>query len=558
MIKIIANTTTKKGELFENFVKQMLDGLGYYDFRTVRKTGRQIDIFAKDRVTEQPIICECKAHENRLDGDHLSKFRGLYDTEYDNDNSLIGLFFSLSGFNDGFLEYYDELNKEFKKRFKIFPEHKIYNFLEKSKSIESNNFCRKTIENKLTYDIKRQYLTITEFGEFWTFTFGIEGKETHFTLLSSKGNEVQNYIFDELRLIDSNIKNLTPINLNVRNKTIISLCNSKDKKIEKISKEIQESFVDIELVLQNLVKDNLVKSSDNNFSISDELEQFIKLSTEFLSSKYKTEYFRSKYVQSNINDRLINYIQSRFYLDLETLRKQALIKILGISPTALLHSLTMPTIFFKNGYEQISKGNFSKETIKLWKESSISNLYMDLMTLLISDIKTYPNKILTDKHIKGYSLNLKIKFATLNDLYLKIELGSFFMLEKAGGKIKKGSLVKASNLTVFLNSALVYTHIEEYDLAIDDYNRVISESNDSELLKTAWYCKGQIYSNTKKYDKALDCYNEAIKIDPNLKESYYNKGKVLLVLNRNNEAKQQFEKAIEIDPNYDEPRKYLN
>ena len=83
MIKILAANSNEKGDLFENFTKKILDALGFHNFRiAVHKVGRELDIQAKHKVTDEPILCECKAHEEELGGDHLSTFYGAYEHEY--------------------------------------------------------------------------------------------------------------------------------------------------------------------------------------------------------------------------------------------------------------------------------------------------------------------------------------------------------------------------------------------------------------------------------------------------------------------------------------------
>ena len=56
-------------------------------------------------------------------------------------------------------------------------------------------------------------------------------KESHFTVLSGDGKEIQNYIFEELQKLDKRLSKLNPIKLNVRDKVIINLCDSKKKSI---------------------------------------------------------------------------------------------------------------------------------------------------------------------------------------------------------------------------------------------------------------------------------------------------------------------------------------
>ncbi|KPK29035.1 MAG: hypothetical protein AMJ61_00735 [Desulfobacterales bacterium SG8_35_2] len=560
MIKIVALNSARKGAIFENFIKKMLDGLGYHNFRTVRKTGRQIDILATNRVTDQPVISECKAYQEKLDGDQLSKFRGVYDHEYDNNKSLVGLFFSLSGFNDGLLEYYNEMNDELKKRFKIFSDEDIFSFIEKSNIIVSDKIIRHTIKRKLPYEIKNQYLSVSEYGEYWIITFGIAGKETHFTILSSKGDEVQKFIIDELKALDGQIRKLMPINLNVQTKVILNLCDNQTKKLEDVFVNIGESSIDVEIALSNLAEQGIVINRDSKFRISNEIDSFISLSRGFLSSKNRNEFFRSQFVQNNIDQRLINFIQTRFCIQFEDEQKNILIKLLKISPSALLQSITHPTDSFRTGSEQIRNGKFSQFEVKRWNDISVSNVTMIFVKGLISDLEnTEHSEIARDKNIGGYSLYIKAKFASASGLYLNLDVGTLSMMVKAKDRVEAGELVNAQKIEVFpLEWAMIYTHLGEFEFAIGEYDNIIKNTDDENMLKAAWNNKGLVYATIKDHENAIQCYLKSIEIDENLKEPYLNIGISLLAMGKKDEAQIYVEKACQIDENYQAAKSFLN
>jgi tetratricopeptide (TPR) repeat protein len=558
MIRIAASDPNKKGRIFENFVKKMLEGQGYYDFRTVKKTGRQIDIFAKHKVTDQPIICECKAYETKLNGNHLTKFRGLYDHEYDTNKSLIGLFFSLSGFGDGLIEYYDEIDKKVKKRLKIFSDKDIFTFIVDSNIVESTDVITHIIRNKLPYDIEHQYLSVSEHGEYWISIFGIGGKETHFTILSAKGDEVQKYIIDELMNVDTQIKKLIPINLNVRTKIILNLTDNKIKTIKEISNEITESTIDIKMALLNLINEDTIRKSGKRYRINNELETFILMSKEFLSSKYRNEYFRSAYVQGMIDERLINYLQTRFYIKFDVDHKEGLVKLLQISPSALLQSLIYPTGPYKKGYEQISKKGTPKKAMKKLMQSSQTSLMMMLMKFLISDLdKDGHIDILADKNIRGYYIQIETKFASLENLILHLNFNSTIMAMKAAGRIEAGQLVSPTTLGAYIDIANLYIQLENLDKALEAYDIIIEYSTDKELLKTAWNNRGLVFAMKADFNIAIDCYKKSIIYDNKLKEPYYNLGRAYLSLNDKQNAKKYFKKALKIDKNYKEAKEFL-
>lgn len=558
MIRIVGKDNNEKGKVFEHFVIKMLDGLGYHRFRTVRKTGRQIDILAQNRVTDQPIICECKAYKDKLNGEHLSKFRGLYDHEYDKNNSMIGILFSLSGFNDGLLEYYDEIDEAVKKRFKIYSYEDIFFFIKKSKIIESEETINHIIRTKLPYDIQNKYLSVSDYGEYWITTFGINAKETHFTVLSAKGEEVQKYIIEGLINVDPKIKKLIPINLNIHTKVILCLSDKKTKTLNQISKEIGESSSDVELALFTLKQNDKIQLIENGYRINNELDIFIILSKEFLTSTHKVEYFRSNYVQANIDDRLINYIKTRFYMDFEDGQKEVIAKLLKISPSALLQSLTHPTDIYKTGFQQIKDKNLSSQIKENWMKNISSSVLMILATNLISDLKSKKStKILTDKNLKGYSINIETKFASSEELYFQLKVGGFVMLAKAKGRIEAGHLVSATDLSYHLDSANIFINLKEFGLAFEEFDKIINNSNDKHLLSAAWNNKGLVYTIINKFDEAIECYKKSIEANNGIKEPYCNIGRALKCLNKNDESEFYFKKALEIDPDYDDAKLHL-
>ncbi len=380
MIKILASNSNEKGKLFEDFIKRILDALGFHNFRIdVHRTGRELDIQANHKVTDEPILCECKAHETRLSGDELSKFYGVYAHECDSNKDLKGLFFSLSGFNDALIEYYNEKPEKIQKRFKIYSDTDIERFLKDSKIVEPVGTIEFIVRKKIPYETSQIYLTVSKQGLFWVITFKSSGKETHFSILNGKGEEVSKLICDEISELDNGLNCLELINLQARTKVIQSLSDMTFKKVEDISQEINESATDVKMALSNLYEEGVVLKNENNeFTLDKELDIVLRLIKEFLSDNVDYSFFKSKYVQTNINERLIKYLESRFYLEFEKEIRDMLYKLLAVSPSALYETLFCPTDFYRTGYEQIKRSNLSGEAIKKWKELSASRIMTGL------------------------------------------------------------------------------------------------------------------------------------------------------------------------------------
>lgn len=409
MIKILASNSNEKGDLFEDFTKKILDALGFHNFRIdVPKVGRELDIQANHKVTDEPILCECKAYKEELGGDYLSKFYGVYEHEYESNKRLKGLFFSLSGFKDTLIDYYNEKPKKVQERFKIYSDIDIERFLKDSKIVESVETIEYIVRKKRPYEISQIYLTVSKQGLLWVITFKSFGNETHFSILDGKGEEVSKLICDEISELDNGLNGLELINLQAMTKVIRSLSDMTFKKIEDISQEIKESATDVKMALSNLLEENVLsKNGDNKFTLSNEFDIFLILVKEFISDDVDHSFFKSKYVQMNINDRLIKYLESKFYLEFEKKMYDELYKLLSVSPSALYEALFCPTDFYRTGYEQIRGGNFSDDVIKKWKASSVSYFMANLSQKLILDLNNSKIKdILSEKEIKGYQLIL--------------------------------------------------------------------------------------------------------------------------------------------------------
>ena len=69
-------STTVKGGILERLVAQILTVQQFEVTQTVRVTGMEIDVYAKHKITNQVILVECKAHENALPADVITKLLG--------------------------------------------------------------------------------------------------------------------------------------------------------------------------------------------------------------------------------------------------------------------------------------------------------------------------------------------------------------------------------------------------------------------------------------------------------------------------------------------------
>jgi Flp pilus assembly protein TadD len=128
-------------------------------------------------------------------------------------------------------------------------------------------------------------------------------------------------------------------------------------------------------------------------------------------------------------------------------------------------------------------------------------------------------------------------------------MGYVIPIETVLDKFKLGKEISdpsTTDMVDVLNEANEYFRKENYDLAINFYDKVIKDRN----LAFAWGNKARSLSNLGRYNEAIECYDKAIEIDPNYVFALSGKGWALADSEKYNEAIECYDKAIEIDPNY--------
>ncbi|MCA2589207.1 tetratricopeptide repeat protein, partial [Microcystis aeruginosa CS-558/01A06] len=101
----------------------------------------------------------------------------------------------------------------------------------------------------------------------------------------------------------------------------------------------------------------------------------------------------------------------------------------------------------------------------------------------------------------------------------------------------------------YVNRGNLYSDLQKYDLALDDYNQAI-ELNPNHAQ--AYNNRGTLYDEQQKYELALADYNQAIELNRNFAMAYYNRGGLYQDLGKYDLALSDYSKAIEINRSYAE------
>ncbi len=102
-IRLLSADNNKKGDLFTRLSDDVFFILGYGELvRDLSQPGREIDVMGTHRTEPRQMCAECKAHQDKMGGAEVNKFRGALMGEQRKPGAphTIGYFLSLGGFKD--------------------------------------------------------------------------------------------------------------------------------------------------------------------------------------------------------------------------------------------------------------------------------------------------------------------------------------------------------------------------------------------------------------------------------------------------------------------------
>lgn len=563
LIKILAESRQEKGKQFEGLMMKILDRMGYTDFRSrIYKTGVELDLKAWHKVTREPILCQCKAHKDSISSKPLRLSYGDYTKERKREDRLVGLFFSLSGFNSTALEWYDELDSTTKETFRIFQLQQILNLLRDSGMLVSDDLIIHKLETLGCFNLAERYIVYFNNAIYCIQLIPLVNEQKYgFNVVNDKGNIVSKLICNQIKNQDDELKDKELINLQAREKVILNLLDGKSKSIEQISSEIIESKTDIELAIKRLTAEAIVKMIDNTYKIAYELTTFLSLAKQFLYGEHRSKFISSNYAEEIINDALLNYIKDRFRLDIPNGLKSHILNLIRISPSALREALFSSIDRYVTSDEHLTRLKMSPEELKKWRASFI-NSFLELLLgqFLVDHYSHRLRRKIHEEEIKGYQIGINLKVATLRNLFLSLHTESVIMSAKLaeGVSVRGGELMSFTDPAIFIEFGDVLSNMGEFEKALQEFDRAIKSVKDENKLKVAWNNKGVCYLRMgNKDNEAISCFDKALEYDTGLKEAWYNKGCILKKLGKPKEAKICIQKAIDIDPDYVDAKQLL-
>ena len=127
-------------------------------------------------------------------------------------------------------------------------------------------------------------------------------------------------------------------------------------------------------------------------------------------------------------------------------------------------------------------------------------------------------------------------------------------LKGAISKLEQAIAVSGGDAMLYTKLAGIYSEIDEFDKALENYNKVIKINPDDAFI---YISIGSIYESQAKYKEALEAYNKALDLFPEYKYNYFNLGNVNYQLKNYKEAIKDYNLFLETYSGHIEARENL-
>jgi tetratricopeptide (TPR) repeat protein len=483
-IRVLGRNSNEIGDSFENLTKELLAKTGFGSFiRNAYKTGAEIDLKATHRVTEEPLLCECKAKEAAIGTREVRLFYSEWEKQRATEDRLVGLLISTSGFTGTARQWYDELTEEKKRFFQLVDSEKLTRQLVDSLLINSSAAVVTSLNRRFNIgEFHAASLAYSSHGFSWLCEYSKEGRQSFFTIVDGKGEALPNWKSQEIaELLAGDVKGLSFFGLDVRRKVQAELLVNEDASATSLSKAISESETDVGFALRILLDQGSVEeqgSEIQTYRFIRDVVPFVSTAREFIESKDAVLFMKSNYAQEMIHSpAFISYIDARYQLNMLNDERDVISRVFSISPSALRHAIFQTTDRFLQTRQDIETKLKDSEQSEKWLTLHRVSLLQDSVMRAAHDLsgKEYDlSGHLSNLGIKRY--RLKIGLDVVGDPWerLSVEAEIMAAIEKAGEDLLAGNLVSATNpVNAKVWNAMLFLEVKEYSRAIEEFEEAL-------------------------------------------------------------------------------------
>jgi tetratricopeptide (TPR) repeat protein len=570
-MKILAGSGKERGTALEQLTEDLLDDLGYHDFRAkVSATGLAIDVRARHRSGSHRLHCHGRTIPQEVRLDELRRIHRRYTRERRRDKRLAGVFVSLSGFHAAARAWFSRLDTAERGDYHLFGADRISAQLRRAKLVSSPEQIAYTIEGRLLAEHGALSLVFAGGRFYWVFEVRAK-KASYFGVLDAYGSPVSRRVAQTVKRMDSSLKGRRLLDFQAREKVLLALAESGQKNIEVLSREAKEPLNDLRDVMQGLVSEGFLavergggqpRWRTDRYSLKPEFDVFLALARQFVDGPNRFKFLGSNSAVQMLVSGLLPHLEGRFRVKFSEEDRTWLPKFLSVSPSALSYALFAPTDYFISAWQEIESRLLPSQEKDRLRGLHLSKFYSDLLLRLGGDLQDSRfEDALRNKAVRGHLYRITVKAATADELFFSINGESYLPLSPAAapGPIPKRvpGPTPAPSGEAALSNGKALMHMQEYDYALELFDRAIKNIKEPKRLLEAWNSKGICLLRQKRFSAALASFNEALRYDGNHKEAWLHKAACLRELGDANGAIRCAKRALEIDPAYDEAREFL-
>jgi Flp pilus assembly protein TadD len=560
-IKVLAGSAVEKGRLLTQIVRRLLDELGYDDFRVrVAGGGTDLEVKAKHRATQAPILCKARTLQREVGPDELKRFLSTYLQGKKKDRRFVGLFLAFSGLNQTARDWYAAMEEKGKGEFHVFAPEKILALLRRSRMIGPPEVVEPAIKSRIRTDAGPRFLAFYEGHMYWVQMTLTGRKPTGFAVLAAHGELVSRILARELKRLDPALEGKRLLDIYLRDKIFLTLLDMIPRNLEALTKEVREPLADVRDVMQDLVRENVVAVEPDGqprwkmdkYSLRTDLGLFLSLARQYLEGPYKFRFLGSPYATSMMASDVPAYLESRWRFRGPDRDRAGLYRFLGLSPSALNHGLFTTTDRYMVPEPEVRPG-LDRERGRV---PHMSRLMGDLLIRMANDMEQPQfQEALVMEGLKAHLFRASARAASTQEQAYSLQADTLLTQGRPAGPTRGNAGKGEAEHFIELGTALL--HMEEYEQAVAQFDRGIKELRDPSRLLTAWNHRGICLYHLRKFSDATTCFNEALRYNGNSKVAWYYKALCLKELGDLNGAQRCCRRALEIDPAYAEAQELV-
>ncbi|MBN1482074.1 tetratricopeptide repeat protein [candidate division KSB1 bacterium] len=192
-------------------------------------------------------------------------------------------------------------------------------------------------------------------------------------------------------------------------------------------------------------------------------------------------------------------------------------------------------------HELIYKSDYSLLNEQLKRKLASLNASLTLSDIIFQEIRDYQRERQERDDKRRRTIQEKVEFIENIHGYDKIDESPKPNEKTAEDEISNGSLDK------LLFKALDAHAKQDYDTALNYYNRILAANPDDKVCSIISNHRGMVYFVQSNYEKAIEDFTRAIQTNPQNFRAYNNRGLSYRMLRTFDRALEDFDHSIEID-----------